>query len=559
MTEPDGQRDAGHRGDPWWHGAVIYQIYPRSFADSNGDGVGDLPGIRRRLEHVASLGVDAIWLSPFYRSPMADFGYDVADHCDVDPVFGTLEDARGLIDDAHRLGLAVLVDFVPNHTSDQHPWFVASRSSRSNPMRHWYTWRDAGRGPNGVPNNWRAAFTGEAAWVRDDTGQLRPRWGLEATDQSTSAWTWDEATGQFYLHTFLPQQPDLDWRNPEVVAAQHDVLCFWLDAGVDGFRVDAIITIGKPEGLPDADPDLALIPEAGLTDEEFARSQVRDLRALVDAYRPDRILLGEVGGIDASAIRRYVAHDGFHLAFDFPPMFDRWRADRWRRHIDEAEAAHVDGEWPTWVLSNHDTPRHADRFGSEARARAAAVLLVGLRGCVVLYAGEELGLVDAEIAPDDRLDPGGRDGCRAPLPWTDAADHGWPPQAWLPFPANAETRNVERLEADPSSILHLYRRLLAARRSSPALRSGSFTWLADQPEGVLAWLRTVDPGSADPEPSSRDADRLVTVNFTESPAVVTTPSGNWVLVASGDGDGSEVDQPWDGRLGPDGAVIAQRR
>lgn len=611
---------------PWWAGAVIYQIYPRSFADADGDGLGDLAGIRARLDHLVWLGVDAVWLSPFYRSPMADAGYDVSDHCDVDPTFGTLADAEALIAEAHERGLRVLVDFVPNHTSDRHPWFEASRSSRDDPKRHWYVWRDPAP-DGGPPNNWRAAFTGETRWERDDSGQLRPHWGLplERTgtstdphastgtdsqsdgdgaphtdtrtstdphtdtgtntdtdsqsddeagdgDASISAWTFDERTGQCYLHTFLPEQPDLDWRNPDVVAAQHDVLRFWLDRGVDGFRVDAIVTLGKPVGLPDAPPELARFPEAGLTDEDFTRAKVAELRAVVEAYDGDRVLLGEVGGVDASAIGRYVADDLFHLAFDFPPMVDRWDAERWRHHIDEALRHHGTASWPTWVLSNHDTPRHRERYGTEARARAAAVLLLALRGTAMLYAGEELGLADADVPDDQRLDPGRRDGCRAPIPWTAEDDHGWGEPTWLPFPANAEGHDVATERDDPASMLHLYRRLLAARRASPALRHGTFAW-ADAPAGVLAWHRrspadadtaattntsdgpTAALGSASPARSAALDERLVVVSFVDEDRVVTPPGSGWVIEVSSHGDGSEAGRPWTGHLRPDEAVV----
>jgi len=534
--------------DPsWWDGSVIYQIYPRSFADANGDGVGDLAGIRARLDHVAQLGADAIWLSPFYRSPMADFGYDVSDHCGVEPVFGTLDDADALIADAHALGLRVIVDFVPNHTSDRHPWFVASRSSRDDPHRNWYFWRDSG--PDGrPPNNWRARFTGEIGWHHDDDGQLRPRWDQPQTDPSasTSAWTWDDATGQWYLHTFLPEQPDLDWRNPSVVAAQHDVLRFWLDRGVDGFRIDAIITLGKPLGLPDVAPELELIPESGLTDGDFTRAMVNEIRRLVESHRADGVIIGEVAGIDLTSIREFVSDDHFHLAFTFPPMVDRWAADRWRHHIDVAERDHLGQPGPAWVLSNHDLPRHAERYGTEARARAAAVLLVGLRGTVVLYAGEELGLLDAEVPPARQLDPGLRDGCRAPIPWTAAPDHGWGPEPWLPFPRNAATHHADAQAADPGSVLHLYRRLIACRHASPALRQGAFAWL-DAPDGVLAWRRLAD---AD--------ERIVAVSFVAQDRELDLPAGAWVLEVSSAGDGTEAGRSWTGALGPDEAVIARR-
>lgn len=549
------QEADGRAGDPaprpWWWGGVIYQIYPRSFADSNGDGVGDLAGIRSRLDYLSWLGVDAVWLSPFYPSPMADFGYDVADHCNVDPLFGTLDDYDRLLADCHERGIRLIVDYVPNHTSDQHPWFVASRSSRDNPKRNWYVWRDP-KPDGGVPNNWRASFTGETIWIRDDTGQLRPRWGVapsRGAAQST-AWTWDSSTGQYYLHSFLPQQPDLEWRTPDVVEAMHAVLRFWLDRGTDGFRVDAVSSLGRPEGLPDADERLAMIPHAGYTDAEFVSRCVRGFRQVVDEY-PDRMMVGEVGGIDVPSIMRHVGRDQFHLAFNFPPLFDRWRADRWRRHIDETErwSRNAADAWPAWVLSNHDVPRHADRYGTQARARAAAVLLLTLRGTAFLYMGEELGLIDAEVPRDRQLDPGGRDGERAPIPWTDSADHGWTgTDPWLPFPRNAATHNVERLRTEPGSILHLYRDLLTSRRNSEALRYGDFEWLPS-PSTVLAYRRLMPPERA----GGRDGgdERVIAVNF-DSSATHVQLEGHWMVEVSTHAASAGH---WSGHLAGDEAVV----
>ena len=527
----------------WWDGAVVYQVYPRSFADHDGDGLGDLRGVLDHVDHIARLGVDAVWLSPFYPSPMADMGYDVADHCDVDPRFGTLADIDAVIAAAHDRGLRVIVDIVPNHTSDQHPWFLASRRSRDDEHRGWYIWADSAP-DGGPPNNWRANFTGDTEWVRDDDGQLVLRRGLgEVAAPASSAWTWDDATGQWYLHTFLPEQPDLEWRHPAVEAAQHDVLRFWLDRGVDGFRVDAIVTLGKPEGLPDVPPELAALPEAGLTDHDFTRDKIRRMQRVLAERGPGHMMLGEVAGDDVAAVRAFVGPELFDLAFVWPALRERWDPDGWRTHVDAAEHHHGDGTEPAWVLSNHDLPRHADRYGSEARARAAAVLLLTLRGAAVIYAGEELGLVDADIDPAQRIDPGGRDGCRAPIPWTAAPGHGWGPEPWLPFPRNAATHHVEAQEADPGSMLHLYRRLLAARRASPALRTGRFTWL-DAPAGVLAWARATEGD-----------ERRVVVSFVARPTTVAV-DGDWQVEISSQGD---HDRPWDGHLAPDEAVVLRPR
>ena len=478
----------------WWQSGVVYQIYPRSFADASGDGIGDLEGIRSRLDHLVWLGVDAIWLSPIYRSPMADFGYDVSDYCDVDPVFGSLADLDRLVADAHERGIRIVLDWVPNHTSDRHPWF-------SDPTkRDWYVWRDGVNG--GPPNGWAANFVEPARWEREPaTGELRRRSDdTGAVDHTGTAWTYDEASGQWYLHLFLPEQPDLDWNNIEVEAAMHQVLRFWLDRGVDGFRADVVHMIGK-----DVAPErMATIPQSTIGHGDEVHELLRRIRTLVDGYDGDRMMVGEVFILDPARMATFYGHnDELHLSFNFLPLFTRWRADRWRRQVEILEE-HVtrDVGWPTWVLSNHDVVRHADRYGSEARARAAAVLLLTLRGTPFMYAGEELGLVDAIIPPERVVDPGGRDGCRAPIPWTRADGHGWPDDPWLPFVADAAGRSLEAQRADPTSILHLYRALLAARKASPALHDGDLM-LLDAPEGVLAWERTAG-----------DDVRRIAVNFT---------------------------------------------
>jgi len=463
---------------------VIAQLYPRSFADTDGDGVGDLEGIRSHLDHLAWLGVDGIWLSPFFPSPMADFGYDVADYCDVDPLFGTLDDFDRLVHDAHARGLRVLIDWVPNHTSDRHPWFQASRSSRDDPRRDWYIWRDPAPG-GGPPNNWIAAFTGD------------------------SAWTFDETTGQYYLHLFLPEQPDLNWRNPEVVAAMHNTLRFWLDRGVDGFRMDVIHGIVKRDDLADVGGGLEQLLDDRRFDPPAVHARLREIRALIDSYPGDRVSVGEVYILSTARVATYYGEgDELHLAFNFPPLYAPWDAAKWRQRIERVQQE-LDprGAWPTWVLSNHDNPRHRTRYGgSEARARAAAVLLLTLRGTPFLYQGEELGLEDAVVPPERRVDPGGRDGCRAPIPWNVDPPHGWHgAEPWLPFPPEAGARSVEAMAADPSSILHLYRRMLEHRRHSPALQLGSLT-LLDAPDGVLCYVREY----ADEHLHDR---RVVLVNF----------------------------------------------
>jgi len=505
-------------GDPWWQGAVFYQIYPRSFADASGDGVGDLPGITAHLDHLEWLGVDALWLSPFFRSPMADFGYDVSDYCDVDPLFGRLEDFDALLAACHARGLRVIIDWVPAHTSSQHPWFLEASRSREDPKRDWYVWRDPG--PNGeLPNNWRAAFAGQPP-----------------------AWTLEPKTGQLYLHSFLAEQPDLNWANPDVRAAMHETLRFWLERGVDGFRADVVHNIGKHPDLPDVESKLAPIPHCALNDEPVTHDYLREIRQLLDGYPGERMMVGEVFLLTTAQVAAYYGHgDELHLSFNFPPLFAAWDAAAWRRCVDDTCAALDPVQaWPTWVLSNHDQKRHRTRYGSEARARAAAVLLLGLRGTPFLYMGEELGLEDAEVPASRVVDPGGRDGCRAPLPWRRGGQRGWPVDPWLPWPPDTDARSVEAQREDRGSMLHLYRRLLAARRATPALRLGSMRFL-DAPEGVLAWERR------------HGASRcLVAVNFRNETAALDLGPGLDVELAS---DGRGEGERFAGRLGPDQAVV----
>jgi len=499
----------------WWHSAVFYQVYPRSFAASGPSPTGDLAGIEAHLDHLSWLGVDALWISPFFPSPQADFGYDVSDFCDVDPAFGDLAAFDHLLAACHDRGLRLLVDLVPNHTSDQHPWFVAARSSRDDPQRDWYMWRDGT--PDRPPNNWQAAFTGQ------------------------SAWTWDEATTAWYLHLFLPEQPDLNWANPEVVEAMHGVMRFWLDRGVDGFRIDVVHGIGKDPALPDDPPEAAGLPHSQLNDTAETHELIRGLRKLVDAYAGDRLILGEVYLLSTPVVAQYYGTgDELHLAFNFPPLYTPWDPDRWLQQIAETRR-HIDGRgaWPTWVLSNHDNVRHRSRYGTEDRARAALFLLLGLRGSPVLYAGEELGLEDAVVPRERVVDPGGRDGCRAPIPWTGESDHGWGvTDAWLPWPPEADRRSVAALVADEGSIAHLYRRLLAARRASPALRLGEFGFV-DAAPGVVAWRRWLD-GDV----------RVVAVNMSADDATVDV-TGRVLVASDGRGEGAA----FAGTLPSDRAVL----
>jgi alpha-glucosidase len=466
----------GARGEPlrWWQRGSIYQIYPRSFADSDGDGVGDLRGIIDHLDYLrdgsdASLDVDAIWLSPFYRSPMADFGYDVADYTDVDPIFGTLADFDALVEEAHRRGLRVVIDWVPNHTSDQHPWFVESRSGRASARRDWYVWRDPAPG-GGPPNNWRSAF--------------------EAVGP---AWTLDEHSGQYYLHSFLPQQPELNWENPEVEAAMHDVLRFWLRRDVDGFRIDVIHRIAKDPDLRDNQPGLR-------HDEDWPtiHDRLRRIRAVVDEFG-DRMLVGEVYLFDLRRVVEYIkTGDQLDLAHNFVFLHRPWEAQAIRASVEDFEQLAEQAAWPAWFLSNHDHSRVATRFADapgsgERRARLAALLTTTLRGTPFIYQGEELALPDAEIPPERIVDVGGRDPERAPIPWRRPSQVGpgagfTTGEPWLPVVAEAERLSVESQQADPDSTLAFVRRLLRLRADVEALQAGAQRSVDAAPE-VFCYLR----------------------------------------------------------------------
>jgi len=456
---------------PWWQTCVIYQIYPRSFQDSNHDGIGDLKGIAQRLDYLIGLGVDAIWISPVYPSPMVDFGYDVAGYCDIDPCFGTLADFDELLLQAHRRGLKVLLDFVPNHTSDQHPWFVESRAARDSQKRDWYIWRDAAA-DGGPPNNWISDFGG-------------------------SAWQWDETTGQYYYHAFLKEQPDLNWRHPDVQAAMHDVMRFWFDRGVDGFRIDVLWHLLKAADFPDNPPNPDYRPGMGemhrllqrhSTDQPEVHGIAAAMRDIADSYGArglgERVLIGEIY-LPVDRLMHYYGRDrpGVHLPFNFQLIDMKWDARTLAAAITDYEAALPVAGWPNWVLGNHDRPRVATRLG-QAQARVAAVLLLTLRGTPTLYYGDELGLSDVGIAPSQVRDPRelrepglalGRDPVRTPMPW-DGSEHAGFSTAkpWLPLHDDWRTRNLARMTEDPQSILTLYRRLLALRRNCPALSIGDF-------------------------------------------------------------------------------------
>jgi alpha-glucosidase len=477
----------------WWQRGIVYQVYPRSFQDSNGDGIGDLEGIRRRLDYLCWLGVDAVWISPIYPSPMADFGYDIADYCGIDPIFGTLADFDRLIAEVHARGLKLILDFVPNHTSNQHPWFLESRASRTNPKREWYIWRDPAP-DGGPPNNWLANFGG-------------------------SGWEFDATTNQYYYHAFLKEQPDLNWRNPDVRRAMLDVLRFWLDRGVDGFRVDVLWLLIKDDQFRDNPPNPGWQPHhagIGRLLQQYSADQpeifdvVGEMRAVLDAY-PERVLIGEIY-LPVERLVAYYGKDmrGAHLPFNFQLIFTAWTAQDIARIVNEYDAALPAGGWPNWVLGNHDQKRIATRLGA-ANMPMAAMLLLTLRGTPTLYYGDELALENVAIPPDrvqdpwERNEPGlglGRDPERTPMPWDATANAGFTAGTpWLPLNADCITRNVATLAADPASILSLYRRLIALRRKYTALSTGRYVAIPTDSD-VLAFERR-----------GNDARLLVALNF----------------------------------------------
>ena len=453
----------------WWQSGVIYQVYPRSFQDSDGDGVGDLEGIRRRLPHLVELGVDAVWISPIYPSPMADFGYDVADYTGIDPLFGSLEDFDSLVREAKALGLKVILDLVPNHTSIAHPWFQEASSRRGSPKRDWYIWRDPGP-DGGPPNNWRSEFGG-------------------------SAWAYDEASGQYYYHAFLSAQPDLNWRNPEVAAAIHEVMRFWLRRGVDGFRVDVIWHLMKDKDFRDNPPNphwregmnpYAQVLPVHTTDLDEVHDVIAGLRQVVDEF-DDRLLIGEIY-LPVERLGAYYGDlDEAHLPFNFALLEVAWEARAVEDLIARYEKVVPPGGWPNWVLGNHDRPRVASRLGPD-QARVAAMLLLTLRGTPTLYYGDEIGMTTVPIPPDQIQDPYeknvpglglGRDGVRTPMPWDGTHNAGFTDGTpWLPLDANFPENNVMQHRVSPTSMYNLYRTLLRLRRAHPALAVGAYVPVA---------------------------------------------------------------------------------
>jgi alpha-glucosidase len=487
----------------WWQDAVFYQIYPRSFADAKGDGIGDLDGITAHLDYLndgsaESFGIDAIWLSPINPSPLRDWGYDVSDYCDVHPDLGTLASFDRLLAEAHRRGIRIVLDLVPNHTSDQHAWFIESRSSRTNPKRAWYIWQ---RGKNGgPPNNWKSTFGG-------------------------SAWEFDAASGEWYLHSFLREQPDLNFRNPAVVEAMHQVIRFWLDRGADGFRVDVIAQMIKdaqfrdnpevPAGQQLSQLERLAYEQRYSSDQPEVHEIIRGFRRVIDSYR-SRMMVGEVWPREQRSLADYLRADELQQAFNFRFLFSPWRASAFCSRIEEVEAQLGANAWPTYTLSNHDFPRHITRYGAanaEARARMATVLLLTMRGTPFIYYGEEIGMTNVEIPDHRKRDPVGRDGCRTPMQWSATRNGGFTtaPEAWLPM-GDCHAINVARQLADASSMLSLYRRMIHLRKTNRALSEGSYRTEADAPEDCLVFHREAAPQRV-----------MVALNFAAEPRRIEVP------------------------------------
>ncbi|HEY3704542.1 MAG TPA: alpha-amylase family glycosyl hydrolase [Terracidiphilus sp.] len=515
----------------WWKDAVVYEVYPRSFQDSNGDGIGDLNGIRERLDYLVDLGIDTVWISPIYPSPMADFGYDVADYCGINSIFGTMQDFDRLLEEVHKRGLRMILDFVPNHTSDQHPWFLESRSSRDNPKRDWYLWRDQ-------PNNWLSHFGG-------------------------SAWEFDQKTQQYYLHEFLKEQPDLNWRNPAVKTAMFDALRFWLRKGVDGFRVDVMWLMIKDDQFRDNPPNPGyhlgqgskerLLPIYD-ADRPEIHGLVAEMRGVLEEFG-DRVLIGEIY-LPVQQLMSYYGKDltGANLPFNFQLLQCPWNAPDVAQVIADYHDALPDGAWPNWVLGNHDKPRIASRVGAH-QARNAAMLLFTLPGTLTMYYGEELGMCDVKIAPEDVQDPAeknqpgigmGRDPERTPMPWDGSPLAGFTTgKPWLPLGPEHDQCNVEALRKDATSIYALYRKLLRLRRKHPALANGT---LADvKAEGhVLRFLR-----------GSGDKALLIVMNLGHEPVRTDVDAGSIVVSTGMDRDGERVSGSTDLKSG-EGLMIESR-
>ena len=500
----------------WWQKGIVYQIYPRSFQDTNGDGIGDLQGIIQRLDYLEWLGIDAIWISPMYPSPMADFGYDITDYTDVHPMFGTLADMDQLIESAHQRNIKVLLDFVPSHTSNQHPWFLESSTSRSNPKQDWYIWRDPDP-DGGPPNNWLSRFDGK------------------------SGWTWNEKRQQYYLHSFLAEQPDLNWRNPQVREAMFNVMRFWLDRGLDGFRVDVVYRVMKDPQLRDnprnpdwqegMDPGHRLIEKYNKNTPD-AHQFNRWLRSITDEY-DGRVLIGEINVPLPDLVKHYGQNDEIHLPQNINLHDTAWEAEKIRALVEQYESIIPKGAWPNWVLGNHDQHRIATRVGQD-QARVAMMLLLTLRGTPINYYGDELGMHDVEIPPYKIQDPWelyspglglGRDPERTPMQWDDSPHAGFCPpdvEPWLPLAADYQQHNVAVARSEPDSMLTFTQKLIAVRRTTPALSSGAYQSLP-APAGLFAYIR-----------EQNNERYVILLNFTKHQAIWPVPqeTGSMELVLS---------------------------
>ena len=487
----------------WWQEGIVYQIYPRSFADSTGDGTGDLRGVISKLDYLEWLGIDAVWLSPIYPSPMADFGYDVSNYTDIHPMFGTLEDFDELVEKAHERGLKIILDFVPNHTSDEHPWFVESRSSRDNPKRDWYIWADP-KPDGGFPNNWESNFGGPA-------------------------WTWDGTSGQYYLNSFDPKQADLNWRNPEVREAMYGAMRFWYERGVDGFRIDVLNIMIKDEHLRDdpANPNWKPGGAPGTANERVYSEDrpevhgiVKEMRELADSY-DERVLIGEIY-LPVGRLMAYYGEkmDGVHLPFNFQLiLLEDWTAAKVQSIVEGYEAALPEGGWPNWVLGNHDQPRVASRIGPE-RARLAQMLLLTLRGTPTVYYGDEIGMQDVDIPEHLIVDPPGkvdpkfsRDPARTPMQWDGSHAAGFTTgDPWLPVAEDFAEVNVTVQKKDSGSMLTFFRSLIHLRKNLRALSVGSYISFETGNDAVFAYQREHDEQRV-----------LVTLNFSDRPQSLDLP------------------------------------
>ncbi|MEE4195827.1 MAG: alpha-glucosidase [Anaerolineae bacterium] len=507
----------------WWRDGVIYQIYPRSYLDTTGDGIGDLPGIISKLDYIADLGVDAIWLSPIYPSPDVDFGYDVADYRGIDPKFGTMQDFEHLLTQAHARGLRIIMDLVLNHTSNQHPWFVEARKSKENPYHDYYLWQDAK--PNGkTPNNWAAIFGG-------------------------SAWEYDEQVGQYYMHLFYKEQVDVNWRNPTLYQEMMEIFRFWCDKGVDGFRLDVFNLYYKHADFPDNPKKIPPSPPFFRPwdqqkhiydyDQPEMMPALQEIRSILDSY-PERYAVGETFPEDAESAAKYSQPGHLHAAFNFEFTHCEWLARPFQSAIERYEALMGEGQWPCYVLGNHDISRPATRYAKgeddDDRLKVAAAMLLTMRGTPFIYYGDEIGQRDITIhKKEDVLDPigktfwpffKGRDGCRAPMQWNKAMNAGFSSgKPWLPVHENFTNRNVSAQADDPQSLLHFYRSLLKLRKEHPALHSGELRMLIEKPQFVMAYER-----------KNHDETFLILINFSrferELEILEIGPSEIWQPVLS---------------------------